>query len=277
MSPTRPDEAPAQAGWRHRLHTLIFESDTRAGKAFDVALLATILASIAVVMLDSVASLRERYGLSFFVAEWLFTVLFTIEYALRVASVRRPWRYVFSVWGLIDLLAILPSYISLFFPNTQYLLAVRVLRLLRIFRIFKLARHLDEAGVLKRALFASRRKITVFLSTVLTLTVLFGTLMYVIEGPDHGFSSIPKSVYWAVVTMTTVGFGDITPKTPLGQLVTTFIMLTGYGIIAVPTGIYASELARENSRSVSAQACPDCSAEGHDPDAKHCKYCGAQL
>lgn len=273
----RADEAPELAGWRRTLHTVIFESDTLAGKAFDVVLLILILASVMVIMLDSVESIRTRHQNLFNWLEWAFTLLFTAEYILRLVSVRRPWRYALSVWGLIDLLSIVPTYISFFLPETHYLLAVRVLRLLRIFRIFKLARHLDEAGVLKRALFASRRKITVFLSTVLTLVILFGTIMFVVEGPENGFSSIPVSIYWATVTLTTTGFGDIAPKTPLGQFITSLIMLAGYGIIAVPTGIYASELARESRREVSNQACPDCSAEGHDIDAVHCKYCGARL
>jgi voltage-gated potassium channel len=256
---------------------VIFESDTPAGKAFDVALIGCILVSVTVVMLESVASMRAAYGGWLFALEWFFTLLFTVEYVLRLISVRRPLRYATSFFGIVDLLAILPTYISLFVPGTQYLLTIRALRLLRIFRILKLAEYLDEARVLMTALRASRRKISVFLLAVLTLVVINGSLMYLIEGPEYGFTDIPTSIYWAIVTLTTMGFGDITPHTPLGKALASLVMIMGFGIIAVPTGIVTVEIARAGGRRVSTQACPECSAEGHDDDALHCKYCGAKL
>ncbi|HEV2124963.1 MAG TPA: ion transporter [Chloroflexota bacterium] len=275
-------------GWRRTLHEIIFESDTSAGKAFDVALIAVILLSVAVVMLESVTELREAYGDVLRAAEWLFTVLFTVEYVLRLISVDRPLRYATSFFGMVDLLAVVPTYFSLLVPGVQYLLVVRLLRILRIFRVLKLAHYLDEAAVLTRALRASRYKIIVFVFTVLTLVTVLGSLMYLIEGAEHGFTSIPKSVYWAIVTLTTVGYGDISPQTPIGQALAAIIMILGYGIIAVPTGIVTVEISRAEranraeradraDRTVSGQACPACGAGGHDPDAAFCKYCGARL
>lgn len=268
---------PAQEPWRRRLHTIIFEADTPAGKAFDIFLLIGILLSVAVVMLDSVGAVKARYGALLVALEWAFTILFTVEYGLRLISVRRPLAYARTFFGAVDLLAILPTYLSLLVPGAQYLLVVRVLRLLRIFRIFKLAEYLYEGRTLGRALLAARRKISVFLLTVVTVVIIVGALMYVVEGPASGFTSIPVSVYWAVVTMTTVGYGDIAPQTPLGKSLAVAVMLLGYGIIAVPTGIVTLELSRAQLPTISTQVCPSCGAEGHDADARYCKYCGSSL
>jgi voltage-gated potassium channel len=269
--------SPSSAHWRHRLHEIIFEADTPAGKAFDVTLFGAILLSSLVVILESVSSLRLRYGSIFLILEWFFTLLFTVEYILRLVSVHRPLHYAFSFFGLVDLLAIVPTYFSLLMPSSHYLVVIRIIRLLRIFRVLKLAEYLQEAAILERALVASRRKISVFLLTVLLLVVVIGTLMYVIEGEQHGFVDIPTSIYWAIVTLTTVGYGDVAPRTPLGQLLASAVMLLGYGILAVPTGIVTMELTRASRGPVSTQACPACGRQGHDYDAVHCKYCGAQL
>ena len=276
MPGTKP--SVPNATWRTRLHEVIFEADTRAGRAFDVALLWLIVGSIAAVMLESVASVRAAHGLSLRDAEWFFTSLFTVEYALRLAAVRRPLHYARSFFGVVDLLAVLPSYVGLLVPGAHSLLVIRGLRLLRIFRVLKLGRYLGEANVLLAALRSSRAKITVFLGTVLTVVVILGTAMYLIEGEQNGFTSIPRAVYWAIVTMTTVGYGDIAPKTVPGQALAALVMVLGYSIIAVPTGIMSAEIAHAMAgRAVSTQACPACGAEGHDSDARHCKYCGSQL
>ncbi|SFM19096.1 voltage-gated potassium channel [Desulfomicrobium norvegicum] len=263
--------------WRSRLHEVIFEADTFAGKAFDLILILSIALSVLAVVLDSVASVHARWGDELLIAEWAFTVLFSIEYALRIVSVRKPFRYVWSFFGMVDLLAILPTYISLVVPGSQYLLVIRVLRVLRIFRVLKLANYLNEARQLTAAMRSSRRKITVFLFTVLTLVVVLGSLMYMIEGEESGFTSIPQSVYWAIVTLTTVGYGDISPITPLGKALAAVVMILGYGIIAVPTGIVTVELSRASAGRISTQACELCGAEGHDSDAAYCKHCGARL
>ena len=263
--------------WRLILHEVIFEADTPAGKWFDVLLILAILTSVVMVMLDSVVTIQKSYGRFLLAGEWFFTILFTIEYILRLLSVGRPMAYATSFFGVVDLLAILPTYLSIFIPGAQYLLVIRILRVLRIFRILKLVQYLGEARMLTQALRASSRKITVFLAVVLTLVTIFGSLIYLIEDPKDGFTSIPKSIYWSVVTLTTVGYGDISPKTNLGQLLSALIMIIGYGIIAVPTGIVTVELAQAFKRQISTQACPECSAEGHDTDAKHCKYCGSKI
>ncbi|MFZ0242509.1 MAG: ion transporter [Desulfobacterales bacterium] len=263
--------------WRQKLHEIIFEADTPAGKLFDILLIVSIVISVALVMLDSVSAVRTVHGRLLYVGEWIFTLLFTVEYVLRLLSVARPLAYATSFFGVVDLLAILPTYLSMFFPGSQYLLVIRLLRVLRIFRVLKLVPYLGEARQLTRALQASHRKITIFLFTVVILVVIFGSLMYLIEDPDSGFTSIPMSIYWAIVTLTTVGYGDISPQTGLGQFLAALIMVIGYGIIAVPTGIVTVEMAQSFSRKVSTQACPACSAEGHDVDARHCKYCGAEL
>lgn len=263
---------------RARIHQIVFEADTPAGRTFDLGLLLAIAASVVVVMLESVASVRAEAGTTLRVLEWLFTILFTIEYALRLYTVERPLRYAVSLFGLIDLFAILPTYLSIVLPGAHSLLVIRVLRLLRVFRVLKLGEYLRESRVLVEALRASRRKIQVFLLSTVTIVVVVGTLMYVIEGEAHGFTSIPVGIYWAVVTLTTVGYGDVAPATPLGQGLAGLLMLTGYGIIAVPTGIVTAELARSASATpVSAQACPACGLAAHEHDAVYCRKCGAKL
>ncbi len=262
---------------RAKLHEIIFEADTPAGKLFDVLLIVSILLSVALVMLDSVESVQLPYGRWLYLGEWLFTILFTIEYLLRLYSVGRPGAYATSFFGIIDLMAVLPTYLSIFIPGTQYLLVIRILRVLRIFRVLKLVQYLGAARMLGQALRASRRKITVFLFVVLTVVVIFGALMYLIEDAENGFTSIPQSIYWTIVTLTTVGYGDISPQTPLGQTIASIIMIIGYGIIAVPTGIVTVELSQAYRKEISTQACPECSAEGHDQDAKFCKFCGSRL
>lgn len=263
--------------WQATLYEVIFKADTPAGKLFDVALIVAIGASVLVVMLDSVGFVNNEYGRLFYIAEWVFTILFTMEYILRLSCVRQPMQYATSFFGIVDLLAILPTYLSIFFPGSQYLLVIRVLRVLRIFRVFKLVQYLSEARLLIRALGASRRKIIVFLFTVLSLVVVFGSLMYLIEGSKNGFTSIPRSIYWAIVTMTTVGYGDISPKTNLGQALSSVIMILGYGIIAVPTGIVTVELTRAHKAIGAELKCLECHADGHDGDAVYCKYCGGEL
>ena len=271
-------EAPATGIRRARLHEIIFEADTRAGRLFDLALIWLILLSVATVILESVRRVRAQYGDLLYALEWLFTILFTVEYLLRLLSVRRPLRYATSFFGVVDLLAIIPTYLSIFVPGSQYLLVIRILRLLRVFRLLKLSEYVAEADTLRLALRASRRKISVFISAVILLVVIIGALMYVIEGEEHGFTSIPISIYWAIVTLTTVGYGDLSPRTPFGQMLASIVMIIGYGIIAVPTGIVTVELAQAaRQRKVTTQSCPSCAAEGHDPDALHCKYCGAKL
>jgi voltage-gated potassium channel len=268
----------APDSFRFRLHEIIFEADTPAGKLFDVVLIACILASVVVVTLDSVQSIQVRYGVWLQLLEWFFTALFSFEYLLRLSCVREPLRYVRSFYGIVDLLAILPSYVSLFIPGSQYLLSVRILRLLRVFRVLKLVSYLSEAQALGSALRASGRKISVFLLAVFSLVVILGSLMYLIEGPENGFNDIPTSAYWAIVTLTTVGYGDIAPVTPFGKLLASLVMILGYGIIAVPTGIVTVELSHAHRKShISTQACPRCTAEGHDVNAVHCKFCGEKL
>ncbi|WP_342375000.1 ion transporter [Myxococcus stipitatus] len=274
---SRPSEQSPTGGFRARLHTVIFEADTPAGKAFDVALLWVIVFSVAAVMMESVASIRVQYATALSVAEWAFTVIFALEYVLRLVAVRRPLDYMRSFFGVVDLMAILPSFLSVIFPGAQTLLVIRVLRLLRVFRVLKLGHLLGQAEVLLTALRASRAKITVFLGVVLSIAVIMGALMYMVEGERHGFDSIPRSMYWAIVTMTTVGFGDITPKTVLGQFIASVLMIMGYGILAVPTGIVSVELAKASRMSPDTQACPGCGKQGHDLDARYCKACGTAL
>lgn len=265
-----------ESKWRSRLHEIVFESETRAGRAFDLTLIFLILLSIVIVILESVKSIRDDYGELFFIIEWTLTILFSIEYLLRILSVKNSLRYILSFYGVVDLLAIAPTYVSLLVPGTQYLLVIRVLRLLRIFRILKLTEYVTEARVITSALSASRRKISVFLFAVLTMVMVIGSLMYVVEGEENGFTDIPTSIYWAIVTLTTVGYGDLSPKTPLGKTLASVVMIVGYAIIAVPTGIVTAELSRQ-SKTVSTQFCPECNAEEHDSDAVFCKYCSAKL
>lgn len=265
-----------QSQWRVKLHEIIFEADTKMGKWFDIGLIVCIIVSVIVVMLDSVEHINDLYGEWLYGLEWFFTILFTIEYVLRLICIGRPVRYALSFFGIVDLLSIVPTYLDYLFPGTHFLLVIRVLRVLRIFRILKLVKFLTEAKQLTVALRASRHKILVFILTVLTLTVILGSFMYIIESKESGFTSIPKSIYWAIVTLTTVGYGDIAPSTILGQIFASLIMIMGYGILAVPTGIVTVELSRVE-RTVSTQACTECSAEGHDMDADYCKYCGSEL
>ena len=277
---TRADRSPGrpQDGWRLRLYTIIFEADTRAGRAFDFTLIALILASVAVVVLDSVASISARHGRLFNVLEWGFTLVFTVEYVARLLCVRRPLRYTTSFFGIIDLLSILPTWLAIFAPELHSLLDVRILRLLRLFRLFKLGAYVAEYGALGAALSASRRKIFIFLSVVVMVALLMGTAMYVVEGPEHGFTSIPMAVYWAVVTMTTVGYGDFTPKTDLGRFIASIMMLMGWGVLAVPTGIVSAEMAAQKlGRRPTTRTCHACLSEGHEPDANYCRDCGARL
>lgn len=255
---------------------MVFEADTPAGKAFDIALIVAILASVVVVMVESIPHYRSAYPLQLRSLEWFFTIIFTIEYLLRLATVSRPSGYAFSFYGLVDFFAILPTYLGLIFPGTHYLLVIRLLRLLRVFRVLKLVTYLSEAQILWKALKSSRRKITVFLLAVSVSVVILGSLMYFIEGERHGYTSIPRSIYWAIVTLTTVGYGDISPQTPLGQAVASLVMILGYGIIAVPTGIVTAELTRMDKK-VSTQSCGHCSLEGHDHDASYCKFCRTPL
>lgn len=278
--PPGDPEAPPAAGasWRRRVHTVVFEADTLAGRAFDVTLIAIILVSIATVSLESVASVAARHGTTLRALELAITIVFTLEYLLRLAVVERPLRWARSFFGVVDLLTVLSGWAGLVVPGGQVFAAVRVLRLLRIFRVLKLGAYLGEARELGRALRASRRRIAVFVYTVLTIVVIVGAVMYVVEGPVNGFTSIPRGMYWAIVTLTTVGFGDLTPKTSLGQLLASLVMILGYGIIAVPTGIVTAELtAGRTAAPVSGQSCPSCGSEGHDVDARHCKWCGAAL
>ena len=275
---TSPKKKP-DISWRARLHAVIFEAETRLGRLFDVVLMVCIMVSVLVVMLDSVKSIREAWGGVFFVLEWVFTILFTLEYGLRLISIGQPIKYARSFFGVVDLLAILPTYISLVFPGSHYLLVIRLLRVLRIFRVLKIVQYVGEANHLLQALRASQRKITVFLFTVVTLSIIFGSVIYVVEDPKDGFTSIPRSVYWAIVTLTTVGYGDISPKTDLGQAIAAVIMIFGYGIIAVPTGIVSAEFAQlgRNPKPVSTLSCHECGCDGHDVDAVYCKQCGEKL
>lgn len=244
--------------WRGRLYDIIFESDTRAGRVFDIGLMLLILASLVVVMLDSVPSLATRYGALFDAFEWGVTALFTLEYVLRISCVRRPFKYALSFFGIVDLLSVAPTYIAAFNPELSLLIDVRVLRLLRIFRVLKLGEYMEEFQFLAQAFADSRRKIFVFLSAVMTAVIISGTLMYVAEGPEYGFTSIPVSIYWAVTTMTTVGFGDITPHTPVGRVMATVIMLLGWGVLAVPTGIVTAEMTLRHTRRERPANCPHC-------------------
>lgn len=270
--------ATTEPGWRYKLFRMIFHHEGHNERNFDLLLILTIVASVIVVMLDSVPMIKTRWHDQLYIAEWFFTLIFTVEYAVRLWVVRRPARYATSFFGIIDLLAILPTFLSLLFPASASLAVVRILRLLRIFRVLKLVEYSSEAGVLLQSLVRSRRKIFLFISTLLTITVVFGALMYVIEGSEHGFHSIPTGMYWAIITMATVGYGDISPGTPIGRFITSVLVLIGYSIIAVPTGIYTAELAKtmsEKSRLV--VRCKECGLLDHESDAWHCRKCGRAL
>jgi voltage-gated potassium channel len=262
---------------KQKLHEIIFEADTHAGKVFDMILIATIIASVIVVMLESVESIREEHAQLLHTLEWTFTIIFTLEYVARILVVKKPVYYMTSFFGVIDLLSIAPTYLSVFSYGAHALMVFRILRLLRIFRVLKLVRFLSEAKHLSTALRLSVPKITVFLVGVLCANLIVGSLMYIIEGAEHGFDSIPRGIYWAIVTMTTVGYGDISPQTVLGQILASFVMIMGYGIIAVPTGIVTSKLHMLKEPEISTQSCPGCGREGHDMGAKFCKYCGDKL
>ncbi len=263
---------------KHRLHEIIYEADTPAGKLFDIVLLFLILFSVVLVMLESVSWIGEDYAELLYQLEWGITALFSLEYIARLLVVKKPWRYVSSFFGIIDLLSILPMYISFFFVGTTSLVALRALRLLRVFRILKLSRYIGESNFLIAALWASRAKIGVFLFAVIILCIIFGTIMYLVEGEVNGFTSIPRGIYWCIVTLTTVGYGDIAPVTPLGRFIASIIMIMGYGIIAVPTGIVTSEMTQQyQNPDTNTQACPNCITETHLDDAIYCHNCGHKL
>ena len=263
--------------WRDELYVMIFQSDTKAGRRFDGILLLIILASLVIVMLDSIDTIHQNYANVLAYIEWGFTVIFAIEYGLRLYCSPKPLRYAFSFYGLVDLLAIVPGILALYYSDAQYLLIIRIIRMLRIFRVLKLSPYLKQANYLMSALRGSKQKIVVFLVSVCTLVTVFGTLMYVIEGPEHGFTSIPKGIYWAIVTLTTVGFGDIVPKTPLGQVISSLVMITGYSIIAVPTGIFTAELANAMRGEQQQTDCPVCKKNSHEQGAAFCSRCGNAL
>jgi voltage-gated potassium channel len=263
--------------WREQLRVIVFQSDTTAGRRFDKILLVTIFCSLFIVVIDSIESVHQQFGQLFTYMEWGFTAVFALEYVLRLYASPKPLKYAFSFYGLIDLLAILPGVLSIYYADAQYLLIVRVVRMLRIFRVLKLSPYLKQANYLLSALRGSRQKITVFLLTVSTLVTVFGTLMYVIEGPEHGFTSIPKGIYWAIVTLTTVGFGDIVPKTPLGQILSSLVMILGYSIIAVPTGIFTAELSAAMRGPQLQHDCPVCAKNNHEQNAAFCSRCGNAL
>jgi voltage-gated potassium channel len=270
-------EEKPDKGWRRKVYEIIFEAETPAGKIFDIILLVAILASIFTVLLESVAAIRSQFGRILYIIEWFFTILFTIEYLLRFLSVKKPTRYVFSFFGLIDLLATIPTYLSLFVIGAQSLLVIRIFRLLRVFRVFKLTRYLLEASTLMLAMRASRPKITVFLGVVLAIVIAMGSIMYLVEGPVNGFTSIPRGIYWAIVTLTTVGYGDIAPKTVIGQSLASFLMILGYAIIAVPTGIVTVELAQAAKLPMVSKPCSNCGTQQHLSDANFCRSCGTSM
>ena len=263
--------------WRHRLHEIIYEADTKTGKAFDITLLFLIIISVVLVALESVKSFRTNYNDFLNISEWVITIVFTIEYILRIICVKKPFKFVISLYGIIDLLSIIPKYISILFFGTQYLGALRALRLLRVFRILKMTRYIGESNTLMRALISSRAKVGVFIFSVLVICIIFGTLMYMIEPDESGFTSIPEGIYWSIVTLTTVGYGDIAPITPFGQFIAALIMIMGYGIIAVPTGIVTAELSEKSKISSNTQACPHCMTSDHQDNSIYCYHCGELL
>ena len=271
-------EPEKKSDWKSRIHEIIYEADTRMGRAFDIVLLLVILLSIALVMLESIADLNRTYYMEFYIAEWIITAIFTIEYILRIITIKRPKNYIFSFYGVVDLLSTLPSYIAIIFGGHNMLFAVRALRLLRIFRILKITRYIGESDKLIRALKNSQPKILVFLFAVVIISVIMGSVMFLVEGPENGFTSIPVGIYWCIVTLTTVGFGDIHPITPLGQFIASFIMIMGYGIIAVPTGIVSSEITKGAYKvPINTQVCPHCNETKHQDNAEFCHNCGKRL
>jgi voltage-gated potassium channel len=262
---------------REKTYRVIFGTDTPAGQRFDIALIYLILVSVLAVVLASIESIKMQYGDWLFRLEWAFTLLFSMEYAVRIYSSPKPFRYIFSFYGLVDLLSIIPTYLALLFPAANYWLVIRLLRVLRIFRVFKLVRYLTEANLLLRSMYAARRKVLVFFTVVLVICVIFGSLMFLVEGPDNGFTSIPRSIYWTIVTITTVGYGDITPQTVFGQIIATMAMLTGYSIIAIPTGIFTAEIAREMITDTNNRQCNTCNQSVHHTEAEYCFQCGVSL
>ena len=271
-------KAEKKPSWKHKIYEVIYEADTKEGKLFDVILLLAIIASIVLVMLESVESFDKRYHNFINISEWIITILFSIEYILRIISIKKPWKYIFSFYGIIDFLSTIPKYLSFVLIGSHHFAALRALRLLRVFRILKLARYVGASNNLMLALRASRAKIAVFLFFVVIVCIILGTIMYMIEGEENGFTSIPVSVYWAIVTLTTVGFGDIAPQTPLGQLIASAIMILGYSIIAIPTGIVSSEITKNaNNVDTNTQACPNCLKENHKEKAAFCYNCGSTL
>ncbi|TVZ38352.1 voltage-gated potassium channel [Alteromonadaceae bacterium 2753L.S.0a.02] len=277
MSDTETNSDKPQSALQKKIYDIIFGTETPAGRLFDLWLIWLILLSVLTLMIDSVDWLEHRWEALLVAAEWVFTLLFTLEFIARIYCSPRPKHYVFSFYGVVDFFSILPSYLALIFPGANYLLVVRLLRVLRIFRILKLVRYLTDANILVRAVVFSRRKILVFFISVLVLSTIFGSLMYLVEGPQNGFSSIPKSIYWTIVTITTVGYGDITPHTALGQVIAAAAMLTGYSILAVPTGIFTAELSREMQKARTIVSCSQCERSGHDDDARYCRHCGTLL
>jgi len=276
---TEEPETRAISGWRFKIYEVIFGYDTPAGKLFDICLIIAIIMSVLVVMLESVSSYNEAYGTLFTRLEWIFTVLFTLEYIARIISIGKPIKYIFSFYGVVDLISLLPTYLALIFPPAFSLVDIRTIRLLRIFRILKLTRYMRASRILAEAIKNSGAKIGVFLLVVLTIVIIAGTLMYLIEGEEYGFNNIPHSIYWAIVTLTTVGYGDISPSTPLGQVIASIIMIMGYGVIAVPTGIVGVELShvKKITSTTKTKACTSCALETHDKDARFCKRCGFGL
>ncbi|MBU0467969.1 MAG: ion transporter [Candidatus Omnitrophica bacterium] len=260
---------------KEKIRKIIFETDTPAGKVYDILLIVTVAISVFAVMIDSVSSINKTYGNILHAVEWFFTILFTIDYIVRINCVKNPSKYARSFFGVVDLLGILPTYLNMFLPGTRYLLSIRYLRMLRIFKVFMLASYMEEVKVLTQALRSSFRKIMIFVFTVITIVIVLGSLMYVIEGPQNGFTNIPRSIYWAIVTLTTVGYGDISPKTPFGQTLAAIVMLLGYSIIVIPTGIVTVDMIQTPSRSK--KQCSGCTAFIHDKDATYCKYCGKIL
>jgi voltage-gated potassium channel len=266
-----------KTSFKARLNEIIFGTEPGAGRNFDIFLMVVILISVAALFVDSISEINQKYGEYLFAAEVLFTLLFTLEYAARIYCSPNRKAYIFSFYGLVDLLATIPTYLSFFIPGAQHLLVIRIFRVLRVFRVFKLLHYMSEANVLIRSLNSSRRKISVFLISVLTVIVVFGSLMYLVEGPKNGFTSLPRSMYWAIVTVTTVGYGDISPRTPLGQFIASIAMITSYAIIAIPTGILSAELIQESQRAMSSRKCDSCQKFGHEKESNYCKHCGEKL
>ncbi len=277
MSRLMHEDSEGLSPWQAKINEIIFGADTFLGKLFDIVLIVAILLSVAAVLLESVDDIYDVYGRELLLIEWGFTLLFTVEYILRLVSVKQPLKYAKSFFGIVDLLSIIPTYLSLFLTGANSLLVIRILRILRLFRILKLVNYLGEAEFLIAAMRQSRRKILVFLYTVMTVVIIFGSIMYLVEGPENGFNSIPESIYWAIVTLTTVGYGDISPHTPVGKMIASAVMISGYAIIAVPTGIYAAELSQVMNKARDARACEGCGRTGHEETSLYCRFCGTKL